>query len=299
MKDYLVKGFAYDGTVRIYAANTTNLVKEAQRRHNTWPTATQALGRVLTASVIQGSFYQEDQTITVRIDGGGPAGKIVADADAHGHVRGYIQNPRTNLIYDQGAKKGQSAVGQAVGTNGFMHITKDLKVRDFFTSSSKLVSGEIAEDFAYFFSSSEQIPSAVGLGVIVDTDNTVSIAGGFILQVMPGCKSESIDRIEEIISNMTPVNKLLEEGKTPEDIIDILADKKWDKLLTLDLSFSCNCNKDKFRKGLLTLPKEDLTSMLEDDTTETHCHFCSEKYIFTKDEIQDIIEEQSNIKTEA
>lgn len=293
MNDYLVKGFAYDGTVRIYAANTTNLVREAQKRHNTWPTATQALGRVLTASVIQGSFYQEDQTITVRIDGGGPIGKIVADADAHGHVRGYVENPHTNFMYEQGDKKGQSAVGHAVGTNGFLHITKDLKVRDFFTSSAKLQTGEIAEDFTYFFASSEQIPSAVGLGVIVDTDNTVEIAGGFILQVMPGCKAESIDTIENIISNMKPVNVLLQEGKTPEDIVDILANHKWDKLLTLDLSFQCDCSKEKFKSGLLTLPDKDLKEMMEDEVTETHCHFCQTNYMFTSDELKEILEEKN------
>lgn len=290
MKDYLVKGFAYDGTVRIFAANTTNLVQHAQEIQNTWPTATQALGRVLTASVIQGSFYKEDQSITVRIDGGGPVGKIVADADAHGHVRGYIQHPHVNLLYGSGPKEGQSNVSAAVGTNGFIQITKDLKVRDFFTSSAKLQTGEIAEDFTYFFASSEQIPAAVGLGIIVDTDNSVSAAGGFILQVMPGCKPESLDRIEEIISKMKPVNQLIKEGKTPEDIIDILADQKWEKLLTLDLTYQCSCSKEKFRDALRTLPLDDLTEMLEDGVTETHCHFCQSTYQFSKDEIQELVD---------
>lgn len=292
MKDYLVKGFAYDGTVRIYAARTTNLVKEAQERHNTYPTATQALGRTLTAAVIQGSFYDEDQTITVRIDGGGPLGRILVDADAKGHVRGYVQNPGVNMIYEQGPKKGQSAVGQAVGTNGHIHITKDLKIRDMFTGSAQLHTGEIAEDFAFYFISSEQIPSAVGLGVIVDEYGKVQSAGGFILQVMPGCKPESLDRIEEIIKNMTPVNVMIEDGATPEEIIDVLADNNWDRLLDLDLSFECNCSKEKFERGLITLSTEELKDLLEDETTEANCQFCGEKYIFTQDEIKTIMEEK-------
>lgn len=293
MKDYLVKGFAYDGTVRIFAARTTNLVKEAQERHYTWPTATQALGRTLTAAVIQGSFYDGEQSITVRIDGGGPIGKILVDADAKGHVRGYVEHTNVNMIYDRGPKKGQSAVGQAVGTNGFIHITKDLKVRDMFTGSAQLQTGEIAEDFTYFFAASEQIPSAVGLGVLINDDSSVKLAGGFILQVMPGCKPESLDRIEEIIKEMKPINQLLEEGATPEDIIDILADGKWDRLLDLDLHFECDCSKEKFERGLLTLTTEDLEELLLDEVTETSCQFCRETYQFNHDEIKALLEEKN------
>ncbi len=296
MKDYLVKGFAYDGTVRIFAATTTNIVKEAQERHQTWPTSTQALGSVLTATVIQGSFYDGEQTITVRIDGGGPTGKIITFADATGHVRGYIENTKVNMIYDKGAKKDQSAVGKAVGTDGFIHITKDLPIRNMFTGSAPLQTGEIAEDFTYFFAKSEQIPSSVGLGVVVETDNSVKLAGGFILQVMPGCKKEDLDRIEKVIKEMKPISTLLEEGKTPEDIIDILADGEWQRLLDLDLHFQCDCSKDKFERGLLTLSDEDLQELLEDEVTETNCQFCQEKYQFTQSDINKLIEEKKNAK---
>lgn len=293
MKDYLVKGFAYDGTVRIFAARTTNLVKEAQERHMTYPTSTQALGRTLTAGVIQGSFYDEEQSITIRIDGGGPIGKILVDADAHGHVRGYVENPGVNMIYEAGPKKGQSAVGHAVGTNGFIHVTKDLKVRDMFTGSAHLQTGEIAEDFTYFFAASEQIPSAVGLGVLINDDSTVRVAGGYILQVMPGCKPESLDRIEEIIANMKPINDLLDEGATPEEIIDILADGKWERLFDMDLFFECNCSREKFEAGLLTLSNADLNDLSNDEQVETNCQFCREKYIFTQDDIKKIMEEKN------
>jgi len=296
MSDYLVKGYAYEGTVRVYAAITTDLVEQARTIHQLWPTATQALGRTLTAGVIQGSFYSEDQQITIRIDGGGPLGKILVDADALGHVRGYVQNTRVNLIYEEGDKAGQSAVGQAVGTNGFLQVTKDLKIRDFFTSSAALQTGEIAEDFTYYFAASEQIPSAVGLGVVVDTDNTVLVAGGFILQVMPGCKQEHLDRIEKIIQEMPSLNDLLLAGKTPEDLIDVLTDMKWDPLYTLPLSFQCNCSKERFRSGLATLPETELIEMMSDEVTKTECQFCRSEYHFTPEELEEIIEERKQTK---
>ncbi len=296
MNDYLVKGYAYDGTVRIYAAITTSLVDHARTIHHLWPTATQALGRTLTAGVIQGSFYSEDQQITIRIDGGGPLGKILVDADAHGHVRGYVQNPHVNLIYDSGNLAGKSAVGQAVGTNGFLQVTKDLKIRDFFTSTAALQTGEIAEDFTYYFAASEQIPSAVGLGVVVDTDNSVKVAGGFILQIMPGCKKESLDRIEQLIEEMAPLNELLLDGNMPEDIVDYLSDMKWDPLFTLPLTFECTCSRERFRSGLASLPETDLIDMMEDEITTTECQFCRNTYTFTPLDLETIIEERTTKK---
>lgn len=296
MSDYLVKGYAYDGTVRVYAAITTTLVDHARTIHQLWPTATQALGRTLTAGVIQGSFYAEDQQITIRIDGGGPLGKILVDADAHGHVRGYVQNSHVNLIYDEGNKAGNSAVGQAVGTNGFLQVTKDLKIRDFFTSTAALQTGEIAEDFTYYFAASEQIPSAVGLGVVVDTDNSVKVAGGFILQIMPGCKKESLDRIEQLIEEMEPLNQLLLDGKMPEDILEYLSDNQWDPLYTLPLAFECNCSRERFRSGLATLPESDLVEMMDDEVTTTECQFCRSTYTFTPSDLETIIEERSTKK---
>lgn len=296
MSDYLVKGYAYNGTVRVYAAITTTLVDYAREIHQLWPTATQALGRTLTAGVIQGSFYAEDQQITIRIDGGGPLGKILVDADAHGHVRGYVQNSHVNLIYDEGNKAGNSAVGQAVGTNGFLQVTKDLKIRDFFTSTAALQTGEIAEDFTYYFAASEQIPSAVGLGVVVDTDNTVKVAGGFILQIMPGCKKESLDRIEQLIEEMEPLNNLLLDGKMPEDIVEYLSDNKWEPLYTLPLAFQCTCSRDRFRSGLATLPELDLVEMMDDEVTTTECQFCRSTYTFTPTDLETIIEERGTKK---
>jgi len=233
MKDYLVKGYAFGGTVRVYTARTTNLVAEAQKRHNLWPTSTAALGRLLTSSVIMGAMYKGDQELTIRVDSDGPIGGMVATTNTLGEVRGYVGNPHVFLQYNNGKLN----VGQAVG-NGFIHVTKDLKVRDMFTSSSEIITGEIAEDFAYYFTSSEQIPSAVGLGVLVNTDNTVAASGGFILQVMPGCKSETIDKIEKIgidkakavIQKAELILFVLDNNQdlSPEDeaLLELTSDKK-------------------------------------------------------------------------
>lgn len=287
MKDYLVKAYAYDGTVRIYAANTTNLVHKAQTTHDLWPTAAAAFGRLLTASVIMGAMYKGDQELTIRVEGDGPIGGMLATTNAHGEVRGYVSNPHVFLQYDSGKLN----VGQAVG-NGFIHVTKDLKVKDMFTSSAEIQTGEIGDDFAYYFTSSEQIPSAVGLGVLVNEDNTIISSGGFILQVMPGCTDETIDQIEKIISSIKPVSEMIKEEYTPEMIISDLTNNDYQLLEHLELQYKCNCTKEKFEKGLISLGEEELHSLLaEDHGIETVCHFCNTKYQFSEDDILTLIKE--------
>jgi len=287
MKDYLVKAYAFDGTVRLYTATTTNLVAEAQQRHDLWPTSAAALGRLLTTSVIMGAMYKGDQELTIRVESDGPIGGMVATTNTYGEVRGYVGNPHIFLQYDSGKLN----VGQAVG-NGFIHVTKDLKVRDTFTSSAQIQTGEIAEDFAYYFTASEQIPSAVGLGVLVDEDNTVKASGGFILQVMPGCKKDTLDEIEAILSNIPPVSELVEKGTTPEEMVKLITNNKFELLEELDLSYKCNCHKEKFEKGLISLGIEQLQEIKEEDhQIEVTCQFCAEQYIFDEQEIQNLINE--------
>jgi molecular chaperone Hsp33 len=293
MRDYLVKGYAFGGTVRVYTARTTNLVGEAQRRHNLWPTSTAALGRLLTASVIMGAMYKGDSEFTIRVESDGPIGGMVATTNTLGEVRGYVGNPHVFLQYDSGKLN----VGQAVG-NGFIHITKDLKVKDMFTSSSAIQTGEIAEDFAYYFTASEQIPSAVGLGVLVDEDNTVKASGGFILQIMPGCKEETLSNIERILAEIPPMSELVNQGKTPEEILEIITEGDFQLLEELDLSYKCNCNKDKFEEGLISLGEKELeTIKKEDKKIEILCHFCGEQYVFNEDEIDKLIEEVKKKET--
>lgn len=287
MKDYLVKAFAFDSTVRIYAANTTNLVAHAQKIHDLWPTSAAAFGRLLTVSVIMGAMYSGDQELTIRVESDGPIGGMATTTNAHGEVRGYIGNNHVFLQYDSGKLN----VGQAVG-NGFIYITKDLKVRDMFTSSSEIMTGEIAEDFAYYFTVSEQIPSAVGLGVLVDIDNTVAASGGFILQVMPGCKSETIDKIEQILKEIKPVSEMIKEDYTPEMIVQAIAGDEYQLLEHLELNYKCDCSKEKFEKGIISLGIEELTTLKEEDEeVEVICQFCTKKYTFTKDDLEKLIEE--------
>ena len=287
MKDYLIKAYGFNGTVRIYTAVTTNLVAHAQEIHDLWPTSAAALGRLLTNSVIMGAMYSEDQELTIRVVGDGPIGEMVATTTSYGEVRGYVSNPHVFLQYNSGKLN----VGQAVG-NGFIHVTKDLKIRNMFTSSSVIQTGEIAEDFAYYFTVSEQIPSAVGLGVLVNDNNKILSSGGFILQVMPGCKTETIDKIEKIISKLIPVSKMIEKGYSPEDIMNEISGNSYQHLQTLDLNYDCTCSREKFEKGLISLGKEQLNEIiLEDKKIETVCHFCNSKYLFNEKNLKDLVNE--------
>jgi len=289
MKDYLIKAYGFDGTVRIYTAITTDLVAQAQKIHDLWPTSTAALGRLLSVSVIMGAMYAENQELSIRVNGDGPLGEMVSTTNSNGEVRGYVSNPHVFLQYDSGKLN----VGSAVG-NGFIHVTKDLKIRDLFTSSAEIQTGEIAEDFAYYFTMSEQIPSAVGLGVLVKEDNTVISSGGFILQVMPGCPEETILKIENTIKNLTPVSEMVNKGYSPEDIMNEITGGDYQLLEKLDLKYNCSCNREKFEKGLISLGKTQLKEILDKDNgIETVCHFCNTKYNFNKDDVQKLLD---NIK---
>lgn len=284
MKDYLRKAYAFDGTVRVYAANTSNLVEHARKIHQTYPAASAAFGRLLTASLIMGAMYSDDQTLTIRVEGNGPIGKMITSVDAHGHVKGTVENPQVHF-----SSKNKLAVGMVVGNKGYIHVTKDLKIRDIFTSSSEIQTGEIAEDFTYYFAKSEQIPSSVGLGVLVNENNEVFASGGFILQTMPGVKKETLNIIEENIKNMLPISELIESGNSPEDIINEITKGNHKFLEEMDLFYQCDCNKERFAGGLSTLDKKELDEIIKDNQTiEIVCQFCKKNYDFSIDEIKEI-----------
>ena len=290
MKDYLIKAYAFNGTVRLYVASTTNLVQKAQKIHDLWPTSSAALGRVLTASIIMGAMYKGDQELTIRVESNGPIQGIVATTNAKGEVRGYVGNPHVFLQYNTGKLNVSQAIGE-----GFIHVTKDLKVRDIFTSTSPIQTGEIAEDFAYYFTASEQIPSAVSLGVKVNEDNSIINAGGFILQRMPGCPEETLDLIEERLSKLPPMTELLEANKTPEDIVRLITKDDHQLLQVLNLNYACDCNKEKFERGLIALGKDQLTTLLnEDQSIDTVCHFCQTTYHFDDHALLALIDETNH-----
>ncbi|MEB7773648.1 Hsp33 family molecular chaperone HslO [Kurthia gibsonii] len=290
MSDYLVRAIGFNGSVRAFAVSSTETVGEAQRRHDTWPTASAALGRTMTAGVMMGAMQKGDDQLTIKVQGDGPIGAIIVDASAKGEVRGYAMNPHVDFELNQ---FGKLDVRRAVGTQGSLSVVKDAGLRDYFTGQVELVSGELGEDFAYYFTKSEQTPSAVGLGVLVNPDYTIKAAGGFIVQVMPGVDDETITQIEEALSKIEPVSKMIEKGFTPEEILEAVLGKEHVEILDRqDVTFSCNCSKDRFSNALIGLGEEELQAMIDEDHgAEAECHFCMEKYSYSEDELRDIIEE--------
>src|SRR3989339_916262 len=296
MNDYLLIATAYEKSVRIYVASSTNLVEEARKIHGTWPTATAALGRFLTASVMMGMMYKDKERITLRIQADGPVESMLVEANTFGEVRGEIKNPNVYLKYEEGPKKGKLNVGDAVG-QGFLYITKDLGMKDFFTSSSELQTGEIGDDFTYYFAKSEQTPSSVGVGVLVAPDMHVLAAGGYILQLMPNVKEETIKKIEEVIGSIPPMSTLIQEGKTPEDILHILACGTEQILERHPISYTCHCSKDGFARSLSALDEKTLHELIhEDGGAEIECHFCGKKYQFSKEELEKIRDDRKKVE---
>ncbi|MED1776133.1 Hsp33 family molecular chaperone HslO [Bacillus velezensis] len=287
--DYLIKAIAYDGKVRAYAARTTDMVNEAQRRHDTWPTASAGIGRTMTASLMLGAMLKGEDKLTVKIEGGGPIGAIVADANAKGEVRAYVSNPHVHFDLNE---QGKLDVRRAVGTDGTLSVVKDLGLRDYFTGQVEIVSGELGDDFTYYLVSSEQVPSSVGVGVLVNPDNTILAAGGFIIQLLPGTDEETISTIEKQLSQIEPISKLIQKGLTPEEILEEVLGQKPDVLETMPVKFHCSCSKDRFETAILGLGKKEIQDMIEEDgKAEAVCHFCNEKYLFTKEELEELRDE--------
>ncbi|KXZ20465.1 Hsp33 family molecular chaperone HslO [Bacillus nakamurai] len=287
--DYLIKAIAFDGKVRAYAARTTDMVNEAQRRHDTWPTASAALGRTMTASLMLGAMLKGEDKLTVKVEGGGPIGAIVADANAKGEVRAYVSNPHVHFDLNE---QGKLDVRRAVGTDGTLSVVKDLGLREFFTGQVEIVSGELGDDFTYYLVSSEQVPSSVGVGVLVNPDNTILAAGGFILQLLPGTDEETISTIEQRLSQIEPISKLIQKGLTPEEILEEVLGQKPEVLETMPVKFHCSCSKERFQTAILGLGKKEIQDMIEEDgKAEAVCHFCNENYLFTKEELEELRDE--------
>ena len=289
MKDTCIKAYAYDKFIRIFACTSTNMVEEARKLHNTWPTATAALGRFLTASAMTSLMYKSGEHLTFLINGEGQIGEMVVEA-SYGVVKGSIENPSVYLKYPNG----HLAVGTAVGTNGNLVCIKDLHMREPFTSFSPLKTGEIGDDFTYFFASSEQIPSSVGVGVLVDTDSKVLASGGFIVQVMSGCPEAVIDTLEARLSELKPISQMIEENYTPLDIIKEIAMDNYEILEELPIKYECDCSKERFKLKLESLGVKEIEDIIEHEGhAEVLCHFCMKKYDFSKEDLTDVI---NNIK---
>lgn len=285
MKDYLVRATGLGGNVRLFAARTTDLVEEMRRRHNAFPTAAAAMGRTATAAAMMGAMLKGDEKVTIQVKGNGPIGQIVADANARGEVRGYADDPQVHLPSNA---VGKLDVAGAVGTEGFIYVIKDLGLREPYRGSIPIVSGELAEDFTYYFAKSEQTPSAVSLGVLVETDNSVKNAGGFVLQLLPGLSDEEIDALERKLANIPSVTAMLERGLTPEDMLKELVDTL-SSVERMDLKFQCFCSRERVENTLVSLGKDELDSIIEGDgQAEVVCHFCNEKYAFDRAELTEL-----------
>ena len=290
MKDYLVKALAFNGTIRAYAVRSTDTISEVQRRHDIWPTASAALGRSMSAAVMMGAMLKGEDKLTIKIEGNGPIGPMVIDSNAHGEVRGYAANPAVHFELNE---SGKLDVKRAVGTSGMLTVVKDLGLRDFFTGQVPLVSGEIAEDFTSYFVVSEQVPSAVALGVLVNPDNTIKAAGGFIIQVMPGATDETIGILEERIAAMEPISKMIDRGLSPEEVLGaVLGSENVEILEKMDVSFECNCSKERFGNAIIGLGEKEIQEMIkEDGQAEASCHFCLESYIYDIEDLEGYIDE--------
>lgn len=288
MSDYLIRGLGLNDEVRIFAVDTTETINEAVRRHGSLPTASAALGRSMSAGVIMGAMLKGDDKATITIEGGGPIGAIVVDSDAHGKVRGYLGNPEVHFDLND---HGKLDVRRAVGTDGYLRVAKDIGLKDNFVGSVELISGELGEDFSYYFYASEQVPSIVALGVLVNPDNTIQAAGGFVIQVLPSASDETIEWLNERAKTMTPVSKLLAKGLSPEQVIDeALGAENWRSLDNMPVSFECNCSKERFINAISALDPQDIMTMIkEDGGAEADCHFCRNKEWITKEELQELI----------
>ena len=288
MADYLVKSVAGNEMFRAYAVSATGVVAEAQRRHDTWSAASAALGRSLVGTLLlASSVLKGEEQMTVKINGNGPVGGIVVDGNADGTVKGYLQHPHVHLPLNDQHKIDVKA---AVGTDGFLSVTKDQGVGDPFTGTVALVSGELGEDFTYYLAQSEQIPSAVGLSVFVNDDNSIGVAGGFLVQVLPNATDEAISSLENKLKDMPLVSQLMRDGKSPEDILDLLFDGDVKVLDKMPVKFECDCSKERFAEALMALPKHEVQAMIDEDHgAMAVCHFCGDQYQFSERELEAVL----------
>lgn len=290
MADKLVRGNSMDGAIRIFAAVTTDLVNEAQRIHNTYPVATAALGRLLTGAALMGAagLKNETDSMTVQIRGEGEIENLVAVTDCNSRVRGYISNPYVDRPLNG---KGKLDVGGAIG-GGYLSIVRDLGMKEPYAGQIPLVSGEIAEDLTYYYAKSEQIPTSIALGVLVDTDNTAIAAGGFMIQLMPGATDEMAEILENILNDLPPVTTMIKDGMSAEDILFRVTEgfSMVCENNAVTPEYKCNCSKERMEKALISIGKKELEDIIEEQgEAELTCRFCDNKYTFNKQELTELL----------
>ena len=288
-QDYIVRASAADGQIRAFAATTKELVEKARKIHGTSPVATAALGRLLTGAAMMGSMMKgRSDVLTVQVMGDGPIGSLTVTADSMARVKGFVQNPEVML---PASAEGKLDVGGAVGM-GMLRVIKDLGLKEPYIGETELISGELAEDLTVYFATSEQTPSSVALGVLMNRDNTVAQAGGFVIQLMPDAREEVISHLEQKLTEVTSVSGLLEEGMTPEEILEyIFAGFDLKLLDKIPTSYYCNCSKERVEKALISIGAKELNAMIADGEPITmNCHFCDKNYTFSVDELKELVQ---------
>ena len=288
MSDYIIRATAANSQIRAFAAVTTDVVETARKAHNTSPVATAALGRLLTGGAMMGTMMKGDKDIlTLQIHAGGPLQGITVTADSKGNVKGYVGNPNVCIPANS---KGKLDVAGAVGV-GFMNIIKDMGLKEPYMGQVALQTSEIADDLTYYFATSEQVPSAVGLGVLMNKDNTVRQAGGFIVQLMPFAEESVIAKLEENVQKINSVTNLLEEGHTPESLLEkVLEGFDIEINDRMDTKFYCNCSKERVEKALISIGRKELNELIQEGKeVEMNCHFCNTNYVFSVEELKEIL----------
>lgn len=288
MSDYIIRGTAADNQIRFFAATTRDLVEKARQIHQTSPVVTAALGRLLTAGAMMGSMCKNDtDVLTLQIKGDGPIGGLTVTADAQGNVKGYAYE---NMVMIPASKKGKLDVGTAIG-KGVLSVIKDIGLKEPYVGQTDLVSGEIAEDLTYYFATSEQIPTAVALGVLMNHDNTVRQAGGFIVQLMPYASEDVIEALEKALERFTSMTNELEKRGTVEKVMEFLFEEMGYKIYdTIETKFFCNCSRERVEKAVISIGKKEIKEMIEEaKPIEVNCHFCNKKYSFSVEELKNMI----------
>jgi molecular chaperone Hsp33 len=289
MKNYIVNALAFGGTVRALAANTTEMVGVAAKCHTLSYLATAALGRTMTGAAMMARLLKgEKDVLTLQIKGDGPLGGIVVVADSSGNLRGYVNEPHVELPLTE---EGKLDVAWGVGLNGYLNVIKDMGMKEPYVGYVRLVSGEIAEDITYYLAFSEQVPSAVALGVLIDASGKLISSGGFMIQLMPDAQEEAIIFLEQRIKKLSPISSLLAEGKSPEQVLEIIFEGKDLKFIDkAECRYSCNCSRERMERNLISLGAKELQDLIDEQhEAELHCHFCNSKYNFTENELKELL----------
>lgn len=289
VKDTLIRALLEKGQIRALVAVTTNTVETGRTIHGTCPTATAAFGRCLTAAAMLGAMLKDNESVLLQIDGDGPIGQIVAQSDSKCRVRGYVQNPKVHLPLNDEKKL---AVGAAVG-KGKLHVIRQLGMKEPYHGTVNLVTGEIGDDLAYYFAASEQIPSVIGLGVLVDKDGATRAAGGIIMQLLPGFEESIRDLLEMRVKNIPPISRMIDNGKSPLSILHMVgADLEPKIIAEHTIEYYCGCSRERFKEALLAVGEEELSDIIEKDGgAELICHFCRTRYEFNRQELEELLEQ--------